>query len=77
VARLSPPSSTAVVDVPDEQVEAFKAQGWTDEAGTAVDGAPRGNASVDDWRAYAVTQGLPVDAVADLKRDEIKQLLAE
>lgn len=28
--RLNPPSSTAVVDVPDEQVESYKAQGWTE-----------------------------------------------
>lgn len=42
-----------------------------------TDGGPRGNASVEDWRAYAVTKGIPVEQVADLKRDEIKQLLAE
>lgn len=36
MARLNPPSSTAVVDVPDEQVEAFKAQGWTAEAAPAL-----------------------------------------
>lgn len=77
MALLSPPSSTAVVDVPDALVAAYMAQGWTDGSETVADGPPRGNASVDDWRAYAVTQGLPAEDVADLKRDEIKKLLAE
>ena len=36
---------------------------------------PKGNASVDEWRAYAVQKGLEADAVAELKREEIKALL--
>lgn len=28
MAKLNPPSSTAVVDVPDAQVEKYQAQGW-------------------------------------------------
>lgn len=77
MALLSPPSSTAVVDVPDALVAAYVAQGWTDASDSVANGAPRGNASVDDWRAYAVAQGLPAEDVAELKRDEIKQLLTE
>lgn len=76
MARLNPPSSTAVVDVPDALVEQYRAQGWRD-ADSAPDGAPRGNASLEEWAAYAIAQGVPGDALDGLKRDEIKQLLAE
>lgn len=38
---------------------------------------PKGNASVEEWRAYAVQKGHEVDAVADLKRDDIKALFTE
>jgi hypothetical protein len=31
VARLTSPSSTAVIDVPDELVERYTAAGWTAE----------------------------------------------
>lgn len=38
---------------------------------------PKGNAGVDEWRAYAVQQGKDADEVAELKREEIKALLED
>ncbi|NKG22212.1 hypothetical protein [Paeniglutamicibacter terrestris] len=38
---------------------------------------PKGNASVEEWRAYAVQKGHESDAVADLKREDIKALVTE
>lgn len=36
---------------------------------------PRGNASTDEWIAYAVSQGMPHQEAVGLKRDEIKARL--
>lgn len=38
---------------------------------------PKGNAALEEWQAYAAQKGIPAENVADLKREEIKQLLAE
>lgn len=49
--------------------------------GQPVDGAtdltpPAGNASREEWAAYAVAQGLHPDEAAGLKREEIKARIA-
>lgn len=36
------------------------------------DGLPKGNASRDEWAAYALAHGLTEDEVAPLNRDEIR-----
>jgi hypothetical protein len=36
MARVSPPSSDAIVDVPDELVEHYKQQGWAVDGGEPV-----------------------------------------
>lgn len=33
---------------------------------------PAGNASAEDWRAYALTQGATEDEVADLSRNDLR-----
>lgn len=38
---------------------------------------PKGNASVEEWRAYAVQKGHEAEAVADLKREDVKALFTE
>lgn len=38
---------------------------------------PKGNASVEEWRAYAVQKGHEAETVADLKREDIKALFTE
>lgn len=57
-------------DVPEQAVD-------SEESAEAEDALaePKGNASVEEWRAYAVQQGQDADAVAELKREEIKALL--
>lgn len=46
------------------------------ETGVATDAdlveRPAGNASAEDWRAYALTQGATEDEVADLSRNELR-----
>lgn len=45
----------------------------TSSAGPAdLEEQPAGNASADDWRAYALTQGATEDEVADLSRNELR-----
>jgi len=48
-----------------------------DGGGDGAPEEPKGNAALDEWQAYAVSKGIPAENVADLKREEIKQLLAE
>lgn len=47
----------------------------TDADGEEVLEEPAGNASRTDWVAYAISQGLAAEDVAELKRDEIRDLL--
>lgn len=35
---------------------------------------PAGNASAEEWRAYALTQGATEDEVADLSRNDLRDL---
>jgi hypothetical protein len=46
------------------------------DAGSTTDAdlvdQPAGNASTEDWRAYALTQGATEDEVADLSRKELR-----
>ena len=46
----------------------------TPKASTTVE-KPRGNASRDDWVAYALSQGKSEDDLAGLKQSEIRELL--
>lgn len=47
------------------------------ENAVAAGEAPKGNASTDEWAAYAVSQGMDPGEAAGLKRDEIKARLDE
>jgi hypothetical protein len=47
----------------------------TGSAGPAdLEEQPAGNASRDDWRAYALTQGATEDEVEDLSRNDLRDL---
>lgn len=37
-------------------------------------GRPAGNASLEAWRGYALTQGAAADEIADLTRNELRDL---
>lgn len=61
-----------VVSVADHKDERF-ANGWSPYVGEeseASDGAPRGNASREEWAEYATSKG--VEFAEDAKRDDIK-----
>jgi hypothetical protein len=48
---------------------------FTNDAGPAdLEEPPSGNASADAWRDYALTQGATEDEVADLSRNELRDL---
>ena len=38
---------------------------------------PKGNASLEEWQAYATQKGIPADHLEGLKREEVKALLSE
>jgi len=44
--------------------------GWQELTPSNADGSPRGNASRDEWVAYAATLGIEIPE--DAKRDDIK-----
>lgn len=73
MAELRSPYDGAVIDVADGLVKRYVAAGWVGGE-QADDGAPRGNASRDEWAAYAATLG--VEVAEDAKRDDIKAAIA-
>lgn len=73
--------ASGLVNSPDSGWKAVKASksaqaSKTDDAasGAADSGAPKGNASREDWAAHAVELGIEVPA--DATRDDIKALVA-
>lgn len=46
----------------------------TDGGEEQQDDKPAGNASLDDWTAYALAQGKTEDELKGLKRDDVKAL---
>lgn len=38
---------------------------------------PKGNASLEEWSAYAIQKGIDAEALSGLKREEVKALLSE
>src|SRR6266568_2219202 len=66
--------------VPPDAVEVYERSGWQlvpdeppdDEADLAGGDLPKGNASRDEWWAYALGHGMTEDDVEPLTRDEIR-----
>jgi hypothetical protein len=65
--------------VADEAVEYYESLGLQREqdeapaeAPAADDGLPKGNASREEWAAYALSRGLPAEELEPLTRDEIR-----
>jgi hypothetical protein len=70
-------NTTKVIVSVDDGKDGRFTSGWTEledgqyEAGSdAADGAPKGNASRDEWASYADSQGVTYDD--DAKREDIK-----
>lgn len=70
--RLMDPGSGAVVSVGADAAASLLGMGWT----VAPEGAPSGNASRDEWEAYALANGRTEEDVAELSRNEIRDLFA-
>lgn len=74
------PADVVGLPVPSGEATATGDTGST-EGGDSTSGlpadAPRGNASTEDWRAYAVSKGMAEEQVANMSRDEIKAELAK
>ena len=60
-----------------EAAEADAPQAEEAPAGTPDEGVPAGNASREDWHAYALTQGYPEDGLEGRTRNEIRDLFNE
>jgi len=77
VAVRHPSLPEVSVNVPPDAVEVYERSGWhlvpdeppDDETG---DGLPKGNASREEWAAYALGHGLTAADVEPLSRDEIR-----
>ncbi len=55
------------------QLEQLLAAAMVVESG-GTDGPPSGNASADEWRAYALAHGHTEEELADLRRNDIRAL---
>ncbi len=56
-----------------EAVEIYERSGWrTEPEPEPEDGLPKGNASREEWAAYALGHGLTAEDVEPLTRDEIR-----
>lgn len=73
--RLKHPTQGTVVSVGTDSVASMLAAGWVDLDGTADD-IPAGNASRDEWEAYALSTGRTEDDLEGLSRNEIRDLFA-
>lgn len=75
MARFYNDTTKVVVSVADEKADRFTS-GWTqladgeNEPPAAGDGAPKGNASRQEWADYADSKGVQYDE--DAKREDIK-----
>lgn len=68
-----PPGVQKQLDAGHLQVDAeYQARESIAASQTPEAAMPRGNASVDTWRAYAVSQGMTQDEAAEMTRDQIK-----
>ncbi len=79
VAVRHPSLPDVSVNVPPDAVEVYERSGWhlvpdepPDDDAEAGDGLPKGNASRDEWWAYALGHGMTEDDVEPLTRDEIR-----
>lgn len=69
-----------IVEVSADAAAAAQAQaadgGSSDEGGGDAGELPKANASTDEWRAYAVANGVPEAEAADLSRNELRDRFA-
>lgn len=69
---LSHPNSAHQIEVPADRTAMYKSQGWSE----ATPDAPKANASLKDWQAFARDQGFTDEQIEGKSRDELRQALA-
>lgn len=74
--RLKHPVQGTIVSVGEESAASMLAAGWVDAEAIVSDEAPAGNASRDEWEAYALSTGRTEDDLEGLSRNEIRDLFA-
>jgi len=76
VAMRHPSLPKVSVNVPPDAVEVYERSGWQavpdEPPDDEADGLPKGNASREEWAAYALGHGLTAADVEPLSRDEIR-----
>lgn len=70
--KLMHPDSNQEIDVDPGAAWRYESQGWRAPA----DDAPKGNASLEDWQAYARDKGLSALDIDGATRDELRAALA-
>lgn len=70
--KLMHPASRQEIEVADSASHRYLSQGWREPA----EDAPKGNASLEEWRTYARTKGFGDDDLEGKTRDELRAALA-
>lgn len=69
---LTHPDASHEVEVADSAVARYLSQGWREKTADA----PKGNASLKDWRAYALSKGFTDEDVEGKSRDDLRAALS-
>jgi hypothetical protein len=69
---MTHPASVQEIEVAESAVEKYLTQGWR----TATPHAPKGNASLEDWQAFARSQGFDEDQIEGKTRDDLRAALS-
>jgi hypothetical protein len=69
---MTHPASAQQIHVAPNAVERYESQGWR----KATPNAPKGNASLEDWQAFAREQGFTDDQIEGKSRDELRAALS-
>lgn len=70
--KLTHPASTQTLEVSENVADRYLSQGWR----PASTGAPKANASKDEWLTYAADQGLDATEAEAMSRDELRAALS-
>lgn len=70
--KMTHPDTGLEIDVPAGHVATYTSQGWRE----ATPQAPKGNASLEEWQAFAREQGLSDEDLEGKTRDELRGALS-
>lgn len=69
---LTHPDTSLEVEVAASAVGRYQSQGWREKTADA----PKGNASLEDWRSYALSKGFTAADVEGKSRDDLRAALS-